>query len=263
MASSVILRADFSCDQALSVNGGATPPIVQWFMANASMLTNAVFYINICAAQKMVLASVNNTNPVQTAQNVNVQLFDYNNNLIGGNNTTFATNLGTLEKDVQYYLKITTAAGTAIVQGPTVYLFELRAGFLAAMDQYFAAGLEDFPLINGIVRTDQALGAKTFTFTNVTVTAGQQIMLCFADVALQAGTFDVTVTGNCVGVFAPFQQAFVANNSVAIIMSALADATIALGTVGVTLTAITGSVVQANFALVKSSGKFTQPAITA
>jgi len=262
MSSSAIVRADFSCDQALSVNGGATAPIVQWFMANASMLTNAVFYINICAAQKFTLASVNNTNPVQTAQNVNVQLYDYNNNLLGGNNTTFATNLGVLEKDQQYYLKITTAAGTAIVQGPTVYLFELRAGVLAEMDQFFADGLQDFPLIDGVVRTNQNYGAKTFTFTNVTVTAGQQVALCFADVALQAGTFAVTVTGNCIGVFVPYQQAFVANNSVAIIMTALADATIATGTVGVTLTAITGTTVQCNFALVKSSGKFTAPPVT-
>lgn len=255
------IRADFTCDSSLSIMGSNTPPLVQRFFPDASFLANNVFIIYIAPEQNLYIASLNNSNALQTAQNVNVQLFDSGNSLIGGNNTTTATTLGLMQKDQLYYLQITTST-VPNNNTPGVWLFELRGGIIASMDQFFPAGLEDYPLLTGIVRTNLPNGAKTFTFTNVTVTQGQQVALCFADVAIQAGTFSVTVTGSCVGVFAPYQQAFVVNNSVAIIMSALADATISSGTVVVTLTAITGALVNCNLAMIKNSGKFSaDPAI--
>jgi hypothetical protein len=158
--------------------------------------------------------------------NTLIELYSYDaETLIGsGNSINTFTSIGALVAYTPYLINITF--GAAIALSNTWFTEMYFAQTLNATD-FFAGGLEISPsLPSGVTNAPQLYGNQYFDFAGFTTVAGQQYTLCFADVALQSGTLNVVLSNfGATNIFTAYSQAFVANNSLIVVLQANTSAT--------------------------------------
>jgi len=167
-------------------------------------------------------------NTLNTVSNTDVNLYNTDGSVLIGTGNTDATPtvLGAIERNKAYIVTFTTPAQA----GQASWLSKLFTQYFVTTRTYFPDGIEISPSKPvGIVSQEQLYGNQYFNFQGFTSVAGQQYTLCFADVAIQAGTLRVTSFGGCIGSFTSYVQPFSVNSSLIVIVVALTTTTFAAG----------------------------------
>ena len=130
--------------------------------------------------------------------------------------TYSATTFGTIAELFagETYIISFTRINTSINTIDTL-LGYIRASLSSTVSDFFTNVNVVTPLPSGITSTVDVNGTITLTFTSVSLTTATDINLAYFEVAKSSGTF--TVTSSDASVLDSYNQAFVANNSVAYI----------------------------------------------
>lgn len=127
------------------------------------------------------------------ATTTNLSLLDSNGNVIVSTfNSIALANVATVTMGNQYYVNVSTAAVT-VAAATTFFSLQMQTTF--SVSNYFRDGFKTVqPYIPGITSSYDSFGQLTWTFTNVSLTAGQTagLTLGFSGIAIQGGTLSQT-----------------------------------------------------------------------
>ena len=144
-------------------------------------------------------------------------------------NTT-VTKLVDLKAGKTYALLYRVVAATLLINS-----LVFRYGFsnVSVVSNYFANGFETLTLPSGVVKTTDAFGTVTLTFTNVPISAGSLYNLLQARIAKQAGSYFVTSSDT--SVFPSFGGPYGVTESVLVALPAFKTVAAWTGTIIVTV----------------------------
>ena len=141
-----------------------------------------------------------------------ITVSDLNGTTLGSYSATTYGAIADLVAGETYIISFTRQNGTV---ANDVLLAGLRASLSSTVSDFFTNVNVVTPLPSGITSTVDVNGTITLTFTSVSLTTATDINLAYFEVAKSSGTF--TVTSSDASVLDSYNQAFVANNSVAYI----------------------------------------------